>query len=396
MTRWETRPLGAVCEVNPRDNGTQGMPDDTPVTFVPMAAVDEEAGEICGAESRTVASVRKGYTPFSEGDVLFAKITPCMENGKAAIARGLLDGVGYGSTEFHVLRPKPGIVAEWVLAFVRQKAFRELARSNFTGTAGQQRVPVDFLRQIEIPVPGLVEQKRLVALLAESNELMRLRRAATHRMSRAAASVFDSMFSNERAASRAWPTQPLGDLCAVSSGATPSRDNPDYWSGTIPWVSPKDMKDAELRDSIDHVTEAGVAAARLRVLDPGAVLVVVRGMILAHTFPVGISRVPLTINQDVRGLSAGDELIAEYLHWALNARASEVLSMVSTAGHGTKRLDMPSLLELTISVPPLIDQCMFRDRLREIRALSDAQVESHGRLVALSEAIANAAFQGDL
>ena len=101
---WEVVTLPDVCEINPPKPPPHVLPPDAPVTFVPMPAVDAEQGTITRLESRPFGKVRKGYTSFRENDVIMAKITPCMENGKAAIARGLQNGFGFGSTEFHVLR----------------------------------------------------------------------------------------------------------------------------------------------------------------------------------------------------------------------------------------------------------------------------------------------------
>src|SRR5262249_4048318 len=120
---------------------------DALVTFVPMPAVDAERGEITHPQLRPFSDVRRGFTAFREDDVIMAKITPCMENGKAAIARNLREGFGYGSTEFHVLRPKEGILSEFIYHFIRQESYRRLAESEMTGSVGQKRVPVSFLEQ---------------------------------------------------------------------------------------------------------------------------------------------------------------------------------------------------------------------------------------------------------
>ena len=102
--------LGDVCQINPRLPRDHGLSDESEVSFVPMAAVDEVSGSIVSAAIRPFGEVKKGYTSFSDGDVLFAKITPCMENGKAALAAGLVSGRGFGSTEFHVLRAGPAVL----------------------------------------------------------------------------------------------------------------------------------------------------------------------------------------------------------------------------------------------------------------------------------------------
>ena len=147
------KPLGHedICEINPR--ARLNMLDEETVSFVPMADVDEKVGRIVGKQTRTYGEVKRGFTPFKEGDVLFAKITPCMQNGKAAIACGLIEGIGFGSTEFHVLRAGPVVTPEFLFAVVRLQSFRNQAISTFTGTVGQQRVPAEFLKQYQLPVP---------------------------------------------------------------------------------------------------------------------------------------------------------------------------------------------------------------------------------------------------
>jgi type I restriction enzyme, S subunit len=156
-----------VCLLNPKKHEIADVSDAVIVSFVPMAQVDDFSGTMDASNARPLGEVRKGYTYFAEGDVVFAKITPCMENGKSAIARGLINNIGFGSTEFHVLRPGRLATAKWIHLFIRQSAFREEARKNMHGAAGQQRVPTDFLREAEIPLPPLDEQRRIAARIEE-------------------------------------------------------------------------------------------------------------------------------------------------------------------------------------------------------------------------------------
>ena len=128
-----------------------------------MAAVEAGTGQIDLSQTRLFADVRKGYTRFSEGDVLFAKITPSMENGKVAVAKGLTNYSGCGSTEFHVLRPGKCMSGDFLLFFLLQDTFRREARGHMAGTAGQLRVPAEFLREALIALPPLPEQRRIVA-----------------------------------------------------------------------------------------------------------------------------------------------------------------------------------------------------------------------------------------
>nr|WP_076388948.1 restriction endonuclease subunit S [Vaginimicrobium propionicum] len=162
---WRWVRLGSVCEINPPKTDTSSIPPDTDVSFIPMAAVSDVTGRVENVEVRQLRQVSKGYTSFSTGDVLFAKITPCMENGKAAIVPALINGIGYGSTEFFVLRPSDALKTRLLHTFVRQKSFRARAKKVMAGAVGQQRVPKHFLQQSPLPLPPLAEQEEMVRVL---------------------------------------------------------------------------------------------------------------------------------------------------------------------------------------------------------------------------------------
>lgn len=153
-----------VCTINPK--GTLDSFTGSEISFVPMEAVST-TGHI-NTEKRIAVDRVKNYTVFREGDILFAKITPCMENGKGAIAVNLHNGYGAGSTEFIVLRPDLSqVTAKWIQLFLSQKSFRLHCQQHMTGSAGQKRVPAKFLGACTIPVPPLEEQERIVARIEE-------------------------------------------------------------------------------------------------------------------------------------------------------------------------------------------------------------------------------------
>jgi type I restriction enzyme S subunit len=164
---WSHAPIEAVAEVNPRSFSPLPGADSVAVHFVPMTAVTEEFGGIDVSRQRPLGEVRKGYTSFTAGDVLFAKITPCMENGKVALVPTLPNHIAYGSTEFHVLRAGDAVEPKWLAYFLSQKAFREFARQNMTGSAGQMRVPTNWLCANQLPVAPRAEQTRIVEKLEE-------------------------------------------------------------------------------------------------------------------------------------------------------------------------------------------------------------------------------------
>jgi type I restriction enzyme, S subunit len=151
-------PLSDFAWVNPSTDMLL-EPSDI-VSFIPMAAVDDKEGRIVAPKERKVKQVNIGYTRFQEGDVLWAKITPCMQNGKSAIASNLINGIGFGSTEFHVIRSKNTLIIknEFIHLILRLTEVRKAAMRYFVGSAGQQRVPKDFLEGLYIPIPPLQVQ----------------------------------------------------------------------------------------------------------------------------------------------------------------------------------------------------------------------------------------------
>lgn len=149
---WKKLKLSEISTINPPK---KNIDENTEVSFIPMSSIDEGLGKIKKYDVKKFKDVKVGFTYFEEKDVLFAKITPCMENGKAAIALNLKNKVGFGSTEFHVLRANEQTTPEFLFSLVRLPIFRNIAKTNFTGTVGQQRVPTNFMENFEVIVPDI-------------------------------------------------------------------------------------------------------------------------------------------------------------------------------------------------------------------------------------------------
>ena len=151
--------ISEVARINPKTKKII-CDDNEMVSFVPMRAVSETSGKIKEVLFEKYEKVKKGFTYFENNDVLFAKITPCMENGKGAIAHGLTNGIGMGSTEFHVLRPIDEISSPyWLLALTQMPVFRERAAKNMSGTGGQKRVGASYLEHFMVGLPSIEEQR---------------------------------------------------------------------------------------------------------------------------------------------------------------------------------------------------------------------------------------------
>ena len=172
-------------EINPYTSFAH-LPGETLLSFVPMESISDLYGEITGTHTRA-ASESKGYTLFQEGDILWAKITPCMQNGKSALAKGLLNGFGFGSTEYHVFRVSNlEVNPSYVFALLRLKHLRNEAVKFFSGSAGHQRVDVDLFKRLLIPLPPLNVQDEIVAHIEDIYaEAKRLRREGRELLERA-------------------------------------------------------------------------------------------------------------------------------------------------------------------------------------------------------------------
>jgi type I restriction enzyme S subunit len=237
-----------------------------------MAAVDERMGVIANAEVRSFSEVCSGYTYFEDGDVLFAKIAPCMQNGKHAIARGLIGGFGFGTTEFHVIRPGTNTTADWIHLFLRQPSVLQAATSTFTGTVGQQRVPASFLETLTVPLPPLAEQRRIAASLREQLASVEQARAAAETQLEAAnalpAAELRAVFESDEA--RAWPVVSLGTAGEIVAGVALGRPLRGAETRMVPYLRVANVKDGHLDLSkllLTPATATEIEKLRLRYGD---------------------------------------------------------------------------------------------------------------------------------
>jgi type I restriction enzyme S subunit len=170
---WNYARLSDIAQINPKEL-TKSSEDltDLEVSFIPMRNVEEETGLIDPSIKKRYSEVKKGFTRFLNSDILFAKITPCMENGKIAIADNLSNGIGIGSTEFHVIRLLKDFSNRFYFYYLMRTEFRKMARKHMKGTAGQQRVPINYLENVLVPVPPLKEQQKIASILSNVDNLI--------------------------------------------------------------------------------------------------------------------------------------------------------------------------------------------------------------------------------
>jgi type I restriction enzyme S subunit len=390
---WIEVRLADACALNPR-LPSDARPDEmTEVTFVSMSAVDEISGTISKPEIRTFGEVSKGYTSFLENDVLFAKVTPCMENGKAAIAGVLANGLGFGSTEFHVLRPTELVHSEYIFHFVRQKAFRDRAASAFVGTGGLQRVPPEFLSRIKLPLPSLPEQQRIVDVLRQVEGVAKLRSEFDELLARTKRQLFVEMFGDPNPKFNSqWPVVKLGTCVSVGTGGTPSREQSDSYGGKLAWVKSTDLKDDAITSTEEHVSELGIQRSNAKTYPTQTVMLAMygQGQTRGRT---GKLLIEAACNQACAALLQSDELLPDYL-WVWLQLSYESVRSLGRGGQ-QENLNLDIVRGIKIPKPPAPLQQEFSRRLT---ALLDAVKESRrsgSSMATLLEVLQVEALAGD-
>lgn len=264
----------------------------------------------------------------------------------------------------------------------------------------EQRAIATFLDRETAKIDGLVARKeRLIELLQEKRATL-ITRAVTRgldqdgRMKESGVGWLGDIPAH-------WEPMRMWRLCTAISGGTPAKDNPTYWGGDIPWVSPKDMKRRVIDSSEDTITDRAVGETALRLIAPPVVLIVVRGMILAHSFPVAITAVPVTINQDMKALRLCGMVEPSYFAWALEGLARGVVALVvEEAAHGTRAIRMDEWRNLVVPIPPQEEQRAIADLLDRETAKIDALVakarEASDRLKEFRTALISAAVTGKI
>ena len=266
--------LGEVCLINPK---SCTLRDDTEVSFIPMTKVGEH-GEFDASEIKNYSEVKKGFTNFQNGDILFAKITPCMENGKGAIAHNMKNGIGFGSTEFHVLRPDTDkITSEWLYYLTTWKAFRKEAERNMTGSAGQKRVPKTFLENYVVNLPDIDTQKSENKILRKVDDLIFLRKQQLAKLDELVKARFVEMFGVVHN-SVLYPYVPVKSFTSVVSGGTPNRNVSEFWNnGSIRWVKTTELQNNVICNTDEKITQAGLDNSSAKIIPPNTVLIAMYG-----------------------------------------------------------------------------------------------------------------------
>jgi len=263
----------------------------------------------------------------------------------------------------------------------------------------QQHTIADFLDEKTAAIDALIAKKERLIELIEEKRQATITRAVTKGLD-PDVPMKDSGIEWLGEVPAHWEVAPLGYMVRVLGGGTPSKQREDFWGGPIPWVSPKDMKRDIIDDAEDSITVQALQSTNIPIVQPPAVLMVVRGMILAHTVPIALTATPLTVNQDMKALLPIPGLLAGFLALYLQAVNPTLLVYVEEAGHGTKRLPSELWQKLTLAVPPIDEQQRIAEQVDQANRRSQHIVqkitEQVTRLHEYRQTLISAAVTGQL
>ncbi len=413
--------------VNPPLDLSSRLEPTTEVSFVPMEYVGEYGG-LDLSQTRQVSDIGSGYTPFQDGDVIVAKITPCFENGKGALAAGLCNGVAFGTTELHVLRSSSILDERYLFYLTISSGYRQSGEAEMYGAGGQKRVPPEFNKEFPTPLPPLIEQVTIVDFLdrkaTEIDALAAKKRALIEKLKEKRSALISRTVTrglpSEAARSAGiepslklkrskiewlgqipahWETSKIKYVAQIESGHTPSRSVAEYWVDcTIPWVSLNDSRFLREHDYISDTThqinELGLENSSARMLPAGAV-------VFSRDATVGLCAITtraMAVSQHFIAYLCGPRILPAYLLLTLKAMGQhlERLSFGSTIA----TIGMPDVKSLACAVPPIAEQRAIVGFIEAETAKIDALVakveQAIERLLEYRTALITAAVTGKI
>jgi type I restriction enzyme S subunit len=390
--KWLISRIGDLC-IDTKQRDPRCTPEETFV-YIDIATINKNTKTI---ESplliKGIDAPSRARKEVQTGDILVSTVRPNLNT--VAIVPSELEGQ-IASTGFCVLRPDPNLLNNKYLFYrtITQDFITHLT-AHMRG-ANYPAVTDRIVKSALIPLPPPSEQRRIAEILDQADALRKMRAEADAKADRILPALFIKMFGDPST----WTdinTETLGSLVNIQSGETPSKKNPYYWDSDIPWVSPKDMKQDIIFDSIDHISQKAIEETNIKYVEPGAILIVVRGMILAHTIPIALAATRLTINQDMKALYPNcNDINSTYLHAALKASSRKILSQVGTAGHGTRKFDTDELLNLPILIPSQEQLKKFQIAVTECRVSLAGISKTKEKLEKLFDVLLRRAFSGEL
>ncbi|HCE1575200.1 TPA: restriction endonuclease subunit S [Vibrio parahaemolyticus] len=407
---WMPCSISDIAQVNPKKIDAE---PDTVSGFVPMSLAPVSFSDSFRYEEKYWKEINKSYTNFQNGDVIFAKVTPCFENGKSAIVDGLPNGIGAGSSEFYVLRPHtPYVLPEILFALIKTQKFANDGAANMTGAVGLRRVPRVFVESFDVPMIPIAEQKviaeKLDTLLAQvettktrlENTLETLKQ---FRQSVLRAAVSGKLTEDWRVSNKCklsdWEESSIGQLAEVATGKTPKRSNALYWNnGNIPWLTSSVTGDLYTRSAEQFVTELAVKECKLKVFPIGTLLLAMYGEGKTRG-QVTEMKIAATCNQACAAiLINSDKVSKEFIKIRLLENYEETRK--AAEGGAQPNLNLSKVRDIAVSIPTIEEQVEIVSLVERLFGGADATEQQVNqaleRVNNLTQSILAKAFRGEL
>ncbi|HEN8797677.1 TPA: restriction endonuclease subunit S [Pseudomonas putida] len=410
---WAIACIGDLADLNPK----QACDDEIVAGFVPMSHAPTNFRDKLRFDERPWGEIKKAYTNFKDGDVIFAKVTPCFENGKAAFVEGLPNGVGAGSSEFFVLRPGcDGVSAKYLLALIKSYGFLRDGSANMTGAVGLRRVPRQFVESYLVPVPPAAEQARIAARLDELLAQVDILKARIggipallkrFRQSVLAVAVSGQLTEKWRSSLdtakplASWKNCKIGDISSlVTSG---SRGWADYYSdsGAI-FIRSQDINTDELEISdTAFVKLPGSSEGKRTRVQYQDILLTITGANVGKVARVKQQIPEAYVSQHVALVRLYKPEYAPFIELFLKDIGSGRGVLLDLAyGGGKPGLNLSNIRDLLLPLPPIEEQIEIIRRVEQLFAFAD-QLEANvtkaqSRIDLLTQSILAKAFRGKL
>lgn len=382
--------------------------------LVPFLEVCDIQGGTQPPKSEWISEVREGYVrmlqirDFTQPDrpkVEYVKdssrLKKCEDDdiliGRYGASIGkILNGLSgaYNVAIAKCIFDRQRVERDYLLCWLRSSQFQNLVQ-NFGSRAAQAGFNKADLGKLEIPLPPLEEQKRIAAILDAADDLRAKRRESLAELDALIQSTFLEMFGDPVTNPMGWDICSLGEIAEFRGGGTPSKSCPEFYEeGSIPWVTPKDMKSWIINSSIDRITEEAVDQSAAKLIPTSSVLIVIRSGILKHTLPIGINQVPVAVNQDMKALICSDVVDPLYLGRFLKASAPSLLTNVR--GTTADNISSNVLKDLVVPVPPPDLQNRFAAIVESVEQQKAKQCAHLDELDTLFASLQSRAFKGKL
>jgi type I restriction enzyme S subunit len=405
---WEVKKLGEVCLIHPQKKEARNkLKNSDLVSFIPMQDLGIEQSYVEATQVRPLEEVIKGYTYFANDDVLLAKITPCFENGKLGIAKNLSNGVGFGSSEYIVLRPKDYLYNKFLYYFLCSDKFRKEGSKRMMGTAGQKRVAKGFIKSYLIPIPPLSEQQRIVEILDEVFEGIATIKANAERNLQNACELFQSylqdIFSNP---GDDWEVKKLGQITTkIGSGATPLGGKKAYNKQGISLIRSLNVYDTSFTTkNLAFIDQNQADKLSNVIIESSDVLLNITGASIARCCIVPDKILPARVNQHVSIIRLKKDMVTpNFLHYTLISKTykNQLLNIGEQGGTTRQALTKAQLEDFIIKYPPSLEQqeeiVTKLDALSaETKKLEAIYQQKLANLEELKKSILQKAFNGEL